>query len=105
MNPNTTRRGLRAVLPLAALAAVAVLAAPAYADPPNSGAGSESGTGGGKAMIVAAKPLPDQTPVDSVTGRTVAGMPSLSDRDPWPDPPDIVIGPSPNPPEGPKATS
>jgi hypothetical protein len=43
INPAAPRRALRAVLPLVALAAVAILAAPAYADPPPSGDGGDSG--------------------------------------------------------------
>jgi hypothetical protein len=104
MNPATPRRALRAALPLVALAAVAILAAPAYADPPTSGAGGDSGTGG-KAVVAVANPPPEKPPVPGITSRTVAGMRSLSDRDPWPDPPDIVIGPSPTGGVGPRATT
>src|SRR6266545_4824999 len=86
VNPTTARRVRRTVEPLLVLAAVAVLAAPASADPPPSGDGGDSGTGG-KAMVAVANPPPDNPPVDSVTGRTVAAVRNLSDKDPWPDPP------------------
>jgi hypothetical protein len=113
------------------LAAVAALAAPALADPPPStdpttggkamvalvdisnpgerpprtvvviDPGSDPGDGKGPRIAVA-NPPPDQTPGPSVTGRTVAATPTLSDKDPWPDPPprsfDIAI---PNPPVDP----
>jgi hypothetical protein len=63
------------------------------------------GTRGNGPKVALAESPPDPSPVDSGTGRTVAGMRSLSDRDPWPDPPDIVIGPSPTGGEGPKAAA
>ena len=42
MNRGTARRALRALPPLVALAAVAVLAAPAHADPPITSGGGPS---------------------------------------------------------------
>jgi hypothetical protein len=101
MNPAIPSHALRAALPLVALAAVAILAAPAHADPPPSTEGGDAGNPHVTAAL--ANPPPQKPPPDSVTGRMVAGMRSLSDRDPWPDPPDIVIGPSPTGGEVPKA--
>jgi hypothetical protein len=68
VRPTTARRARRAVPPLLVLAAVAALAAPAYANPP-----------------------PDQTPVGSGAGQTVAAVRNPSDKDPWPDPPVLDI--------------
>jgi hypothetical protein len=70
VNPTRGRPARRAVLPLLILAAVAALAAPAYADPPPSGDGGDSGTGGKVAAAV---------------------VRNLSDKDPWPDPPVLDI--------------
>src|SRR6266511_3528865 len=69
VNRITARRIRRTVEPLVVLAAVAALAAPAFANPP-----------------------PDNPPGPSVSGRTVAAVRSLSDRNPWPDPPPRSFG-------------
>jgi hypothetical protein len=120
VNPTTARRARRAVPPLLVLAAVATLAAPAYANRPpdqtpvGSGAGqtvaavrnpsdkdlrpetrdvvviSNPGSGGDGGRAAIASPPADPSPVDSVTSQ-IATVRNPSDKDPWPDPPVLDI--------------